>query len=144
MYGSVSARMRAFAGISMFWGVAFCGMVWAILRESKEKRAGAFAPALPHALPAAAGQLLNGDLLSCRRGFFRQRQLEHAISEFRLCARVVDFLRQRKAAAHFAVQALGMQHALAFLGVFLALDFRRQGDLRAVDRELDVFLLHAR
>jgi hypothetical protein len=55
---------------------------------------------------------------------------------------LVHFLRQREAARHLAERALGLQHALVLGHFLLALHFRGQGDLGAVDGDLDVVLLH--
>jgi len=73
-------------------------MAEAILRESKQKRAGASAPALP--CPAALAlqpmrPLLDADVLARGSGFLRQRQLEHAVGEFRLRSGIVDVLWQQ-------------------------------------------------
>ena len=59
-------------------------------------------------------RLLDADLLALGRGLLRQRQLEHAVGEFRLGFRLVDFRRQGEAAGELAVEALAVQHALVF------------------------------
>src|SRR5436305_13228265 len=88
--------------------------------------------------------LLNRDLLALRRRLLRQRELEHAVAELRFGFRLVDFLRQREAAAYLAEHALGVQHALVLRGLALAPDLGSERHLRAVDRHLDLFFLHAR
>src|SRR5256714_1345687 len=67
-------------------------------------------------------RLLDRDLLALGCGFLRQRELQHALAELGLRLGLVDFLRQRKAAAHLAVDALAVQHALVLGRFLLALD----------------------
>src|SRR4026207_2424651 len=92
--------------------------------------------------PILQKKLLNRDCLARRSDFLRQRQFTPAVAEFRLGLLFIQFLRQREAARHLAEAALGMQYPFAFGRFLLALDLGRKRHLRAVDRHMDVFLLH--
>src|SRR5688572_32653314 len=65
--------------------------------------------------------LLDRDLLALRRRLLRQRELEHAVAELGFGLGLVHFLRQREAARHLAVDALGVQHTLVLRDFLLAL-----------------------
>src|SRR5215211_2405831 len=84
--------------------------------------------------------LLDGNLLALGGRLLRQLELEHAVAELRLGARLVDLLRQREAAADLAEGTLAVQHAFVLGGFFFALHLGAEGDLGAVDRHLDVLL----
>src|SRR5688572_529292 len=114
MYGSASARMRAFSAASGLWlnGAFMLGAFY------KQKASiPARNPRTP-AFRAADCALLDRDLLALRRGLLGQRQLENAVLELGAGLGLVDFLRQREAARHLAEDALAVQHALV-LGDFL-------------------------
>src|SRR5258706_4566238 len=137
MCGSASARIRAFSSACGLWlkGGFICAAFY------KHKGAGVVGR-LPRMLRKK--NLLDRNLLALRRGLLGQRQLEHAVLELRLGFRLVDFLRQREAAHHLAVHALGVEHALVLGRFLLALDLGLEGHLIAVDADVDIFLLHSR
>src|SRR5438067_2451266 len=137
MYGSASARMRAFsAACGLCTKGAFMGRAHSTNKRKGERRALA-------GLFADARRLLDGNLLALRRRLLRQRELQHAVAEFRLGFRLVDLLRQGEGAARLAEDALGVQHAFVLRRLALALHLGGERHLRAVDRHLDVFFLHA-
>src|SRR5581483_10834926 len=139
MYGSASASTRAFsAACGLCTKGAFIGAPILQTKEKGEPPSGA------RLLRYCSPRLLDRDLLALGRRFLRQRELQHAVAELGFRLALVDLLRQRKAAADLAVDALTVQHSLVLGDFLLALDLGLERDLRAVDGDVDVFLLHAR
>src|SRR4029078_6619877 len=126
MYGSASARTRAFSAASRLW------LSGAFISRGFYKQKG---PGVADAGPVwfCEESLLDGNLLALRRRLLGQRELEDAVAELGFGLRLVHFLRQRAAAGPLAERPLGMQHALVLLDFAFPLHFRGQGDLRAVD-----------
>src|SRR5258708_1857332 len=137
--------MRAFSAAWASW-LAGAFMVRPIL-QNKTGPGSPVPSRTGPALPAPFDYrrlLLDCDRLARRRGLLRQRQFEHTVAELRLGFRLIQLLRQREAARHLAEHALAVQHALAFGGFLLALDFRCERQLSAVDVDVNVFFLHSR
>src|SRR6266513_2833317 len=135
IYGSASARMRAFSAACGLW------LKGAFIPGDSTKQKGR-----RWAGPArlcCGEDLLDADLLARGCFFLRQRQLDHAVVVLGRGLRLVHFLRQREAARDLAERALGVEHALV-RDFLLPLDISGQRDFRAVDGDLDVFLLDAR
>src|SRR5882762_2596657 len=136
MYGSASARMRAFSAACGLW------LKGAFIPGAFYKTKG---PAVGRPCGTLLRQgLLDADLLARGCLLLRQRQLEHAVVVLGLGLRLVHFLRQREAARDLAERALGVEHALVLRDFLLPLDVSGQRYLRAVDGDLDVFLADAR
>src|SRR5438067_2134430 len=110
------------------------------MQDSTNKRGRAW-PGPPSLL--LARDLLDRDLLALRRGLLGQREFQHAVLELGFGFGLVELLRQREAAHDLAVDALVMEHALVLRRFLFALDLGFEGHLRAVDVDVDVFLLYS-
>src|SRR5690349_13519772 len=88
--------------------------------------------------------LLDRDLFRGRRLALGQRQFEHALVVPRFGARRVEVALQRERAVLVAVVTLAANDLLALLLLGLLLHLGADRDLVAVDRHLDVVLVHAR
>src|SRR5581483_2925517 len=91
-----------------------------------------------------AKRLLDRELASGGLLLAAERELENAVLVLGRARALVELDRQGEAAIQVAVEALGAQHPLAILLLGLALRLRGDRDLVALDRDVNVFLLHAR
>src|SRR3989475_1758150 len=96
------------------------------------------------ATPSAWCWLLDCQPFPRHRGLLDQLELEDTVVVFGLARRLVQLRRQHKATIDVAEIPLVAQHPIAFFLFPCLLNFGRDSDLVALDRDVDVFLLHAR
>ena len=84
--------------------------------------------------------LIDNQSLGLCRQFLWQGQFKHAIYKFGARVGVINILPELEAAGDFAKVTLGSEDALAVLDFLFLLPFCRDGDGRAIDIDVNIFL----
>src|ERR1700687_651153 len=124
-------------------GKSHLGLALAI-QAVKTNRRVRFCHNRKNVIPSVCCWLPDCQPLPRHRGLLDQLELEDTVVVCGLARRLVSVRRQRKATIDVAEIPLVAQHPVAFFLFPCLLNFSRDSDLVALDRDVDVFLLHAR